>query len=57
MDGRCVFAAKPYHTKYIHRAEVGKQKGSHGGKKQYSLPTDPPKENPSGQGGGGTSGA
>ena len=35
----------------------GSKKGRHGGKKQYGLSTDPLKENPSGQGGGGTSSA
>ena len=32
----------------------GSKKSSHGGKEQYGLPTDPPKENPSGQGSCGT---
>ena len=33
-------------------AEARKQKSSHGGEEQYSISTDPPKENPSGQGSG-----
>ena len=55
MDRRWLFAVGPHHTKYVHRAEAGKSKGSHGGKKQYGLSTDPPKGNPSGQGGGSAS--
>ena len=35
----------------------GSKKSSHGGKEQYGLPTDPPKENPSGQGSGSASSA
>ena len=33
---------------------MSKEKGSHGGKEQYGLPADPPKENHSGQASCGT---